>query len=123
MGDKLLSFLVITMDQKTNIDPSACDCRNDPNCLAAVIRRKSGGLRAHSFSATNANDWNVAIFGAHWNRNDNNKADLPWLRVDFKNLEERAKFGTRFKECRDLFDHKMKEYIESMTKMTIRDVS
>jgi hypothetical protein len=120
----LLSFLVIAMNQGTDIDPSACDCRKNPDCPTAVIRSKSGDLTAHSFSTTNANDWNVAIFGAHWNPNNinRNKAEIPWLRVDFKNLEEREKFNTRFKECRDILDGKMDEYRGCMARVRSRNI-
>jgi hypothetical protein len=128
MGNNLLSFLVITMDDGTDIDPSACDCRKNPNyCLATVIRRKSKsrGLTAHSFSAVNADDWNVAIFGAHCSRNfnDNSKTELPWLRVDFRNSEERAKFCKRFEECRDIFDAKMQDYYDRKVVATSKNIN
>jgi len=124
MGKNLLSFLVITMNQGTDIDPFACDCRKNLDCPTAVIRSKSGALTTHSFSTANANDWNIAIFGAHWNRNNSNstKVELPWLQIDFKNLEEREKFGTRFKECRDIFDAKMTEYHGILTRVRSRNV-
>jgi len=121
-GNKVLSFLVITMDRGTDIDPSACDCRKNSNCPAAVIKRKSGNLTAHSFSTTDANNWNVAIFGAHSNRTDKNKAELPWLRVDFPNFEERIKFGKKYTDCRTIFDGKMNEYHSSMRRVSTRNV-
>lgn len=125
MGKNLLSFLVITMNKGTDIDPSACGCRKNPeSCPTAVIRSKSGNLRARSFSTDNANDWNMAIFGAHWNliNSHNTKTELPWLQIDFKNLEEREKFDTRFKECRHIFDGKMDEYHGLLTRVRSRNI-
>ena len=52
-GKPPLSFLVITIDKGTKIDPSACDCRfPDSNCSAVVIKKKGGFLSARRFPPT-----------------------------------------------------------------------
>ncbi|KAH0559506.1 hypothetical protein GP486_003983 [Trichoglossum hirsutum] len=123
-NSETLSFLCITLDLETQIDPGGCNCRHSSNsCPTAVIRRKDRGyLSGRRFSTDDINGWNLAIMGAYSRSGQQSleSCKLPNLKIDFPSAEERSKFAKKLLKERVRYEGQLDAYMKDIRKLSSR---
>jgi hypothetical protein len=116
----LLSFLVIELDERTKTNPNSCDCRSSKKtCAVSVLERSGEPLLARRFYSTGGlNGWNLAAVGQNWSPSEPGSVkvqNMYWLRIRFKNENERVKFDGNITDLVRIFRGRMTDYQKDLT--------
>ncbi|KAH6668963.1 hypothetical protein B0J14DRAFT_657971 [Halenospora varia] len=121
--EKSLSFLGVEIDESTDITPSACNCRKDPQtCMRVVIQRSGSGVSTLvSFrhdASSDLEQWNLASMGLSQRKSlPDSKERLSWVAVDFPTLGDKVNFEQTFRKLRILYVAQLKAYREALRRL------
>ncbi|KAH8671839.1 hypothetical protein BGZ60DRAFT_406020 [Tricladium varicosporioides] len=122
-NEKALSFLGVEIDENTDITPSACNCRKDPQkCMRVVIQRSGSGVSTLTSFRHDAGfdleQWNLASMGQSQRKSlPDSKERLSWVAVDFPTLGDKENFEQTFRKLRILYVAQLRAHREALRKL------